>query len=301
MRALIAPLLALLCLWPQASWGQDKGKGKDKKPPVKATEEAPYPKVDKKQKGEGPKVPPKPEAALPPCSYKHLEGRIVVFVVDGSGNSTLPSDNLKEIIRQRKLPILIERIQWCRFNETRKDHNDHEAQLAAGRALACRVLAIRKDAPGAFLYFVGYSSGTRVILAAADALPPGSVDRIFLLAPSVSTFYDLRPALRASRGGIDSYFSRQDGVLEQTEEWLGTSDGVRTATAGRVGFYVPCPPPGAGKAKVDHPDLALYKNLRQHQWFEEDPGNGTHYMWVRERFLGNAIVPQFFLIQAAAR
>jgi pimeloyl-ACP methyl ester carboxylesterase len=60
------------------------------------------------------------------------------------------------------------------------------------------------------VYLVGHSAGCAVALAAGDVLPPDSLRRIVLLAPSISADYDVRPALRSARDGIDVFFSSRD-------------------------------------------------------------------------------------------
>lgn len=130
----------------------------------------------------------------------------------------------------------------------------------------------------------------------------------------MSCSYDLVGALKASRGGIDNYYSKEDDVLINAEDYMGTADGRRTATAGRVGFAVPrrphgpaFPPPpqkveppmgekapkgpgdkkgfkkdGMKEGKKDfldlppHPDAALYCNLRQLCWNDELPHGFGH-------------------------
>ena len=67
--------------------------------------------------------------------------------------------------------------------------------------------AYRQAYPGRKVYLVGHSAGCAVVLAAAERLPTDSVDRLILLAPSVCVTYDLRPALRTVRCGIDVFYS----------------------------------------------------------------------------------------------
>jgi hypothetical protein len=107
---------------------------------------------------------------------------------------------------------------------------------------------------------------------AAESLPPGGVERVVLLAPSVSTDYDLRPALARSRQGIDVFYSRRDWlVLGLGMTFSGTTDRRLGAAAGRVGFRPVITDPG---------DRALYARLRQHEW-EPDVAwtghTGGHY------------------------
>ena len=73
---------------------------------------------------------------------------------------------------------------------------------------------------------IAESSGSHVVLAAAECLPPGSVERIVLLAPSVASGYDLRRAIRATNSGIDVYYSPVDQVLDLAVNSVGTADRV---------------------------------------------------------------------------
>jgi pimeloyl-ACP methyl ester carboxylesterase len=211
----------------------------------------------------------------------------VVFVANGSGDYRTVSDNMSRIMAEARLPLQVEPVIWSLgYRRTVADHVDHANQVIHGRLLAERVTLYRQLYPGRKVYLVGYSSGCAVILAAAEALPPGSVDRIVLLAPSVCSAYDLRPALRTSRCGIDSFHSERDRViLGFVVGILGTSDQACRAAAGRCGFTPVVGSPG---------DAALYTGLRQHPW---DPavawsGNdGGHFGTIQIGFLRAYALP----------
>src|SRR5262249_3711088 len=137
-------------------------------------------------------------------------------------------------------------------------HIDRKRQLAEGRRLAEAVVATRKACPGRPIYLVGHSTGCAVALAAVESLPPGYVDRVVLLAPSLSVGYDLRPALCSAADGIDVFYSSRDVLLMGFGMRLvGTSDRKWSRAAGRHGFD-----PVACNAA----DAALYGKLRQHAW-----------------------------------
>ena len=106
-----------------------------------------------------------------------------------------------------------------------------------------RVLAevkrIRQVSPASPIVLMGNCAGTHVVLLAAQQMPPGYVDRIFLMASAVSSCYDLRPALRASKLGVDAFYSSDDSLLQFYETEYGTVDGHRTTTAGTTGFIIP--------------------------------------------------------------
>jgi pimeloyl-ACP methyl ester carboxylesterase len=212
----------------------------------------------------------------------------VVFVANGSGDFRTLSTNLNRVVAETSTPLEIETVPWshgfCRYIT---DHVHHANHLQQGAQLAAEVAAYRQAYPGRAVYLIGHSAGCAVALAAAERLPSDSVDRIILLAPSVCVSYDLRPALRTARCGIDVFHSDKDSViLGLGMKIVGTSDhGCRTA-AGQCGFrpVIACPA-----------DTDLYNSrLRQHPW---DPvvawsGNGGgHYGSNQVGFLRAYVLP----------
>ena len=117
-------------------------------------------------------------------------------------------------------------------------------------------------------------------------MPPGSLERIVLLAPAVSNEYDLRPALRTSRQGIDVFTSRRDlGALALATGVVGTADRRHTAAAGRVGFCPLLRCPG---------DERLYAKLRIHPWDRSvawTGNHGSHYGTLGQGYLRAYILP----------
>jgi pimeloyl-ACP methyl ester carboxylesterase len=211
----------------------------------------------------------------------------VVFVANGSGDFRTVSANLGEVVAEISPPLQVETFVWSHgYGRYVTDHVDHANHLRCGRRLADQVAAYRQAYPERRIYLIGHSAGCAVVLAAAEALPPDSVDRIVLLAPSVCVCYDLRPALRSARRGIDVFHSGADTViLGLGMRIVGTAEhGCRTA-AGQCGFtpILSCPA-----------DALLYSRLRQHPW---DPvvqwsGNdGGHYGSNRPGFLRAYVLP----------
>ncbi len=211
----------------------------------------------------------------------------VVFVANGSGDSRTVSTNLSYLVAEAGLPLWVEPHVWSlgpRRNVA--DHVDHANHVAQGRLLAERVAASRRCFPCRKIYLVGYSSGCAVVLAAAELLPPRSIDRVVLLAPSVCTAYDLRPALCASRGGIDSFHSDRDRlILGPVVGVLGTSDRACRTAAGRHGFTPVVSSPA---------DAALYAGLRQHPWDAAAARvghDGGHFGSTQSGFLRAYVLP----------
>ena len=173
------------------------------------------------------------------------------------------------------------------------DHLDHCNHLEEGRRLAALIAAAAapiqcQGASGSprGVYLVGHSSGAAVVLAAAEAAPPGSIERIVLLAPAVVHDYDLRPALRTAARVL---MRLSAGAMSAHWFWAQASPAPRiggcTAASGHVGFTPVLICPG---------DELLYTKLRIHPW---DPsvawtGNrGSHYGTLEPGFMRAYVLP----------
>jgi hypothetical protein len=210
----------------------------------------------------------------------------VVFVANGSGDSTLLTENLEEMIDLYRAPLVVRTVCWTTGDGARADHINLPNQRRWGVHMAWQITALKRTHPHACVYLMGHSSGCHVVLAAAEALPPGTVERVVLLAPSVSSRYDLRRALRATTRGIDVYYSSEDAVLDTVQDTTGTADGLHGVTAaGIVGF---CKPP------AHFPDAHLYQFVRPFPWtpaMERSGNHGGHAGCARMAFLRDQVVP----------
>jgi pimeloyl-ACP methyl ester carboxylesterase len=211
----------------------------------------------------------------------------IVFVADGSGDYRTTSNALCEAVRDTGAPLRIETFVWSHgYRRMIADHLDHCNHLEEGRRLAGLIASYRQSCPDRAVYVVGHSSGCAVALAAAEATPPGAIERVLLLAPAVSHSYDLRPALRGSRQGIDAFVSCKDiGALGFGMAIAGTADRRWSAASGRVGFTPILTCPG---------DEALYAKLRIHPWdpVVEWTGNrGRHYGTIQPAYVKAYLMP----------
>ncbi len=144
----------------------------------------------------------------------------VVFVADGSGDYRTTSIALCQAIHEQAVPLRIETFVWSHgYRRLLTDHVDHCNHVEQGRRLAARIAASYPGCPEHAIYLVGHSSGSAVVLAAAETLPPGSIERIVLLAPAVSRHYDLRPALREPAGHRRVRQSARRGGLGPRHEY----------------------------------------------------------------------------------
>ncbi len=227
-------------------------------------------------------------SAAGPATVPMAQG--LVIVCDGSGDFRTLSTAMARAIGATHLPLGVETFVWSHGRlRYAIDHMDHCNHLKMGGILAERVLAYRRAYPGLRIYLAGHSAGNAVVLAAAERLPPDTVDRIVLLAPSVSPDYDLRCALASSREGIDAFVSDRDRiVLGLAMRIVGTADRRRWGpAAGRVGFRPVVSTPG---------DAALYTRLRQHNWASVvcwTGHQGGHYGNNRTPFVSAYVLPLF--------
>jgi hypothetical protein len=211
----------------------------------------------------------------------------VVFCADGAGGLGETTDTLAQVIAEDGAPLRVEKVEWS-HGEGRfmLDHLDRRNLQTKGDALAREARQWQARYPGSRIYFVGQSAGCAVLLLAAEAMPADSLDRVVLLAPSVSSRYDLRPALRATREGIDVFYSERDWfVLGLGMALSGTTDGRLPPVAGRVGFR---------HVAANASDEALYARLRQHPWGlgEEQTGRtGGHYGALEDAHVRARILP----------
>lgn len=219
--------------------------------------------------------------AADPSPWKRLDGQTLVFVAGGAGGNPSIGESLLDTVRREGVLLHVQPVAWSRYNNRVWDYSDQEAHHAGACYIAKWVRVIHAECPNSKIILVGYSTGANVVLPAAALCPQVSLHRIVLLAPAVSCAYDLRPALKATRYGIDSFYSSWDGVLEMAAQRMGTADGQWTETAGRVGFW-----PRNGI--VDPMTVSM---LRQHHWREGMGGHGGHLSWTTTTFQKGTLIP----------
>jgi pimeloyl-ACP methyl ester carboxylesterase len=213
--------------------------------------------------------------------------RNLVLVADGAGGFKAASTSLRETAAADGVPLEIQTVPWTHGHwRILADQIDREHARRAGLELARKVAALGQSCPATSVDLVGHSAGSAVVLAAAEALPAGSVDRIVLLSPSVSSEHDLRPALACARRGVDVFYSEDDvfylglGVVI-----FGNADRERNAAAGRTGFHPVFASPE---------DASLYAKLRQYPWqpcLDWTGNHGGHYGTYQPGFLRAAVLP----------
>ena len=132
-----------------------------------------------------------------PAEVAWRTGPLVVFSAGGAGGDNTVAEALSMMRDRSGVPLTVQSVAWCRMGGPGQNVSDHSAQLAAAAKVADSVRRLRARWPDANVVLVGYSAGTRVVLAAAEALPAGSVDRIIL--PGGGCLVRLRPEAGAAR------------------------------------------------------------------------------------------------------
>ena len=156
-----------------------------------------------------------------------------------------------------------------------------------GSRLASAILARKAQEPNRRLVIVAHSAGCAVALAAGDLLPIDAVDRILLLAPSVSTGYDIRPTLWSAKEGVDVFCSTKDWVaLGFVVKVVRTTDNIWSGeAAGRWGFK----PKGSNAlAELET------QRLRQHFWTQDlawTGNTGGHHGSHAPEFVKTYLLP----------
>jgi hypothetical protein len=214
--------------------------------------------------------------------------RGVVFIAEGVGGFEVMATAARWSLPRAGVPHEVRAFGWSHgFGQILHDLQDIRHLLRKAEELAMEVSKIKTEDPDRPVYFVGKSGGTGLVLLAAERLPPRTLERIILLSSALSPTYDLRPALRATKGEIVSFYSSHDRlVLGWGTTQFGSIDRVYGPSAGLRGF----------KVADDSPeeDRLLYRRLVQIDWrpsmlLEGHPG--THYGTSLPAFLGREVAP----------
>jgi pimeloyl-ACP methyl ester carboxylesterase len=211
----------------------------------------------------------------------------VVFVADGAGNYQMASKSLRGVVAETNCPLRVETFVWSHGSKKIfTDQTDLAHARHQGLILAEKVWAYRQQHPTARIHLLGHSAGGMVVLSAAECLPPEAIDHIVLLLPSVSSSYDLRPALRSIKGRLQVHYSSQDWLyLGLCTRLIGCVDGNHCDAGGRVGFPV----------RIDSAsDVALLQRLVQLPWqpaYRQLGNEGGHYGAYQPDYLKAIVLP----------
>jgi pimeloyl-ACP methyl ester carboxylesterase len=224
---------------------------------------------------------------LAACAPGEPNCRDLVFVADGAGDFRAASQTVDRVVHAECLPLCVEPILWSHgYGRVFIDQIARGYATERGRCLAAELQKRRAAQPGVRIYLLAHSAGSRVVLAAAEAMPPDSIERIVLLGPSVQATYDLRCALKATRRSIDVYYSpARDQYLKGAAILAAVFHGEFSRRAGQIGFT---------PVIESDDDAKLYEKLRLIPWdptFEESGNRGGHYGGYQPEFLKEYVLP----------
>ena len=214
---------------------------------------------------------------------QQVNDRTFVLLVEGAGTSTTLSDNMSSVYAEMKYlgcrrPILCS-VVWTAGNNL-EDYLSRSVHLEGAAILLRDIHYIRQRSPASRIVLISYSAGASVLLAAAEQLPPATVDRIILLGPTVASNRDLRPALRASKMGVNVFYVPGDPFLQWVQDMWGAPYGRPGSTvASMTGFQIP------NSRQAPDP---IYSKLRQYPM----PGLPWHHFGTaKPDFLRTYVVP----------
>jgi pimeloyl-ACP methyl ester carboxylesterase len=212
----------------------------------------------------------------------------IVFVVDGVGGLDCLGAFARSAFRSAGLPHEVRTFFWTHGRgHMLADLTDTPHMRARAVELATEIWRLKQEDPQRPIFIIGHSGGAGVALAAAECLPPATLERMVLLSAAVSPGYDLRPALLATRGEIVSFNSYLDRFwLSWGTSHFGTMDRVYGPAAGLTGFVVP--------RGIDPAGQCLYQRLVQISWEPKmllDHYTGLHISTTMPGFLGRHVAP----------
>jgi pimeloyl-ACP methyl ester carboxylesterase len=229
---------------------------------------------------------PSPAGAAEPAAGPPRPG--VVFTVGGISGLSPLGIWAKVALPWSGVPHELHDFEWTHGKgRPLRDLQDIRHLQAKADELATAVRAVKAADPDRPVYLVGHSAGGALSLMAAERLPEGTLERVVLLAPAVSAGYDLRPALRATRGEIVTFNSACDWFfLDWGTSQFGTADRVYGPSAGLNGFQIP-------EGLCDE-DRLLYGRLVQVPWRWDmllEGRGGNHHSTCMPLFLARHVAP----------
>jgi hypothetical protein len=211
-----------------------------------------------------------------------------VFIADGAGNFQSCSRSFLDAVASARVPLRVHTYSWSHGKgRIVADQLGFRHAQNEGIKLAALIEDFHRRQPQTPIFVVGHSAGSSVAITALEHTSPGTVRQAFLLAPSISANYDLRPALRNLRECLHVHYSSSDWwYLGLATQIVGTQDRAWLSPAsGRVGFRLEL---------QSEEDQVLAAKLRQRPWTpaDNDAGHhGGHFGAYQVEFLQREVFP----------
>jgi pimeloyl-ACP methyl ester carboxylesterase len=209
------------------------------------------------------------------CESEPRDISHIIFVVPGVGGNV---GGMKTALENNSREVRV--VTWGApaplffLNFSNKQIHD-----AAEQKLAKTIAQWKAEHADGEVDLVGHSAGCGVILGALNILDDTKVNRVVLLAPSVSPTYDLDPAIEKIAGQLHVFYSDQDRLfLGWRTNHFGTYDRIKTRAAGNRGFV------------GDYSSEKLVQHSYQPQW-RELGNDGGHFGTISEKFVREIVAP----------
>ena len=157
--------------------------------------------------------------------------------------------------------------------------------------LAQRILEFKKNFPQRRLFLIGHSGGCKMAVGVLERLSSYKktpVEKALLLAPCLSSRYDLRAAMSSTKSGIAAFCSPLDVPIPLPLTLAhGVANGNVSMSAAFVGFQLP-----VGLAEYEQ--TAYRSNLyqRKYQLNMVRSGHvGGHFGWTNPKFVASYLAP----------
>jgi hypothetical protein len=213
----------------------------------------------------------------------------LIITVEGIGGLDMIGINAVAAFRKAGIPHEVRRFTWTHgTGRLLLDLQDTQHILKKAEELAKIITDYRKLHPTAPIYIVAKSGGTGLALFATQLLPPNTIDRLILLSAAVSPNFDLRPALRATKREVVSFYSHNDQfILNWGTRTFGTIDRFYGPSAGMTGFVLP--------ANLNDDERRTFARLIQVPWqarmLRDAHYVGTHSGTSMPGFLQSEVAP----------
>lgn len=216
----------------------------------------------------------------------------LLILIEGAGDFQAVAKVLEKSLNLLPPNTELQRFHWSHgYLRIVADQTDLPHISENGEKLASSIRIIQKRNPDAEINILAHSAGTSVALAGASLLNENSIERVILLAPSVSKDYPIIPAIAAVKDSVHVFYSHEDTfILGPILKFTKTADLRKCQNAaGRYGF--------TPATRNREEELLVATKLKQYAWKPEDVSignNGGHYGAYGQPYMDKKVLPLLF-------
>ncbi|NBR05173.1 MAG: alpha/beta hydrolase [Planctomycetes bacterium] len=216
----------------------------------------------------------------------------LLILIEGAGDFQAVAKVLEKSLNHLPPNMELHRFHWSHgYLRIVADQTDLAHISENGEKLASSIRMVQKRNPDTEINIIAHSAGTSVALAGVSLLNENSIERLILLAPSVSKDYPIIPAISAVKDGVHVFYSHKDTfILGPILKFTKTADLRKCQNAaGRYGF--------TPATRNRDEELLVATKLKQYAWKTDDAsiGNdGGHYGAYGQPYLDLKVLPLLF-------